>query len=103
MCRFPVGRAEPISFRNDYIGLLQEVYRYDDGRQENPRQRPRAIGTQVLRFARMWFPNKEHGFLDQEAMRERLSWAVSCAKIQPLTQISSKTVRFYVIFQKITI
>ena len=22
--------AEPLSFRNDYMGLLQEVYRYDD-------------------------------------------------------------------------
>ena len=22
--------AEPLSFRNDYLGLLQEVYRYDD-------------------------------------------------------------------------
>ena len=31
VCASPApATAEPLSFRNDYMGLMQEVYRYDD-------------------------------------------------------------------------
>ena len=41
--------AEPLSFRNDYMGLLQEVYRYDDdGRKTHVNTRSEA-GAHILR------------------------------------------------------
>ena len=52
--------AEPISFRNDYLGKYDEVYRYDDaGRRTGvyPMRRRHLIS-----FARVWFRNSRAGF-----------------------------------------
>jgi hypothetical protein len=63
--------AEPLSFRNDYMGLLQEVYRYDDhGRKTHVNAR---LKQELTSFARTWFTNLKHqGFLGETATRERL-------------------------------
>jgi len=64
--------AEPLSFRNDYMGLLQEVYRYDDDGKKtavNPK-----LKQELKSFAKTWFQNlKEQGFLGDSATREVLS------------------------------
>lgn len=64
--------AEPLSFRNDYMGLLQEVYRYgDDGRKTHVNLR---LKQELTSFARTWFTNlKDQGFLGETAIRERLT------------------------------
>ena len=64
--------AEPLSFQNDYMGLLQEVYRYDDdGKKTHVKTRLKA---ELKSFARTWFTNlKEQGFLSETAVRERLT------------------------------
>jgi hypothetical protein len=63
--------AEPISFRNDYLGLMEEVYRYDQaGRKTHVNARLKA---ELKDFAALWFRNlKDHGFLSPSAARERL-------------------------------
>ena len=64
--------AEPLSFQNDYMGFLQEVYRYDESGKKthvNPR-----LKQELKSFARTWFTNlKDQGFLGDTATRERLS------------------------------
>ena len=64
--------AEPLSFRNDYMGLLQEVYSYDDDGKKtavNPK-----LKQDLKSFGIMWFQNlKEQGFLGETAIRERLT------------------------------
>lgn len=67
----PATYAEPISFRNDYMGLFQEVYRYDDnGKRTHVNARLKA---DLKSFARTWFRNiREQGFLGPKAVRERL-------------------------------
>ena len=64
--------AEPLSFQNDYMGLFQEVYRYDDtGKKTHVKTRLKA---ELKSFARTWFKNlKDQGFLGETATRERLS------------------------------
>ena len=64
--------AEPLSFRNDYMGLLQEVYRYDDeGKKTHLNVR---VKQELTSFARTWFTNlKDQGFLGDIAIRERLT------------------------------
>ncbi len=64
--------AEPLSFRNDYMGINQEVYRYDDhGKRTHVDPR---LKKELTSFARLWFRNlKAQGFLDKETTRERLS------------------------------
>ena len=64
--------AEPLSFQNDYMGLLQEVYCYDEsGKKTHVKRRLKA---ELKSFARTWFTNlKEQGFLGDTAIRERLS------------------------------
>ena len=54
--------AEPLSFRNDYMGMMQEIYRYDD---EGKKTHVNARLKQDLKsFARTWFQNlKDQGFL----------------------------------------
>jgi len=63
--------AEPLSFRNDYMGLLQVVYRYDEvGKKThvNPK-----LKQELKSFAKTWFHNlKDQGFLGETAKRERL-------------------------------
>ena len=63
--------AEPLSFRNDYMGIMQEVYRYDDsGKKTHVNAK---LKQDLKSFARTWFKNlKDQGFLS-EARRERLS------------------------------
>ncbi len=67
-----VSAAEPLSFQNDYMGVFQEVYRYDDG-DKNTHVNTR-LKTEFNSFARTWFSNlKDQGFLGYTATRERLS------------------------------
>jgi hypothetical protein len=63
--------AEPLSFRNDYLGLMQEVYRYnDDGKKTHVNAK---LKQDLKSFARTWFQNlKDQGFLSTEN-RERLT------------------------------
>lgn len=64
--------AEPISFRNDYLGISQEVYRYNEaGRRTHvfPSQK-----QDLKEFARTWFSNlRDQGFFGDTAIREILS------------------------------
>lgn len=64
--------AEPLSFQNDYMGLLQEVYRYDEsGKKTHVNTRLKA---ELKAFARTWFRNlREQGFFGPQAVRERLA------------------------------
>ncbi len=63
--------AEPVSFRNDYMGLNQEVYRFnDEGKATHVDVRLKA---QLKSFAQMWFRNLEdQGLFSPKAVRERL-------------------------------
>ena len=64
--------AEPLSFRNDYMGILQEVYRTDDS--GNKTHVNARLKQELKSFARMWFRNlKDQGFLGQDTHRERLA------------------------------
>lgn len=64
--------AEPISFRNDYVGIHQEVYRYDD--QGKATHVDARLKAELKSFGRMWFRNLKHqGFLSPEATRARRS------------------------------
>ncbi len=60
--------AEPISFRNDYMGLLQEIYVYDDaGRRTHVHTARKA---ELKSFCIMWFRNlKEQGFFGPQAVK----------------------------------
>ena len=64
--------AEPISFRNDYMGINQEVYRYnDEGKATHVNARLKA---ELKSFSRTWFRNlREQGFFSPQAIRQRLS------------------------------
>jgi hypothetical protein len=64
--------AEPVSFRNDYAGIMHDVYVYgDDGRRTHVRAARKA---ELKSFCRMWFRNlKEQGFFSPQANRERLA------------------------------
>ena len=61
--------AEPISFRNDYVGAHYEVYAYDDaGRRTGVYAKRRA---ELISFTRIWFRNiRAQGFLGSSARRE---------------------------------
>ena len=64
--------AEPVSFRNDYLGLSQEVYRYDEtGRRTHVVS---SLKQDLKEFARAWFVTlREQGFFAPTAVREILS------------------------------
>ena len=64
--------AEPVSFRNDYLGILQEVYRYDEaGRRTHVVP---SLKQELKEFAESWFANlKDQGFFASTAVREVLS------------------------------
>ena len=53
--------AEPVSFRNDYLGLSQEVYRYDEtGRRTHVVS---SLKQDLKEFARVWFVTlRDQGF-----------------------------------------
>ncbi len=64
--------AEPVSFRNDYLGLAQEVYRYDEtGTRTHLDMR---LKQDLREFAQICFVNlKEQGFFGGQAVRNILS------------------------------
>lgn len=64
--------AEPVSFRNDYLGIVQEVYRYDEtGRRTHVVP---SLKQELREFAESWFANlKDQGFFAPTAVREILS------------------------------
>ena len=64
--------AEPVSFRNDYLGIVQEVYRYDEaGRRTHLVP---SLKQQLKEFAESWFANlKDQGFFASTTVREILS------------------------------
>ena len=64
--------AEPVSFRNDYLGIVQEVYRYDQaGRRTHVVP---SLKQELTDFAGSWFANLEdQGFFAPTADREILS------------------------------
>ncbi len=64
--------AEPVSFRNDYMAICQEVYNYDDaGKRTHIRSKLKA---ELKSFSRTWFSNlRQQGFFGPEAQREKLS------------------------------
>ncbi len=71
--KLPDGMAaEPVSFRNDYLGIVQEVYRYDEtGRRTHVVP---SLKQDLKEFAESWFANlKEQGFFASTAVREILS------------------------------
>ena len=64
--------AEPVSFRNDYLGIVQDVYRYDEtGRRTHVVS---SLKQDLKEFARAWFVSlREQGFFASTAVREILS------------------------------
>ena len=64
--------AEPVSFRNDYLGIVQEVYRYDEtGRRTHVVP---SLKQELKEFAESWFANlKDQGFFAATAERQILS------------------------------
>lgn len=64
--------AEPISFRNDYLGLSQEVYRYNEtGRRTHVSP---TLKRELKNFANTWFAMlRVQGFFGATAIREILS------------------------------
>ena len=64
--------ALPLSFRNDFTGTHQEVYRYDErGRRTHLVAR---LQKELRSFARMWFRNlREQGFFGTDAERDVLA------------------------------
>lgn len=70
---FPDGMAaEPISFRNDYLGIVQDVYRYDEaGRRTHVLP---ALKQDLQEFAQAWVATlRDQGFFAPTAVREILS------------------------------
>ncbi len=70
---FPMAMAaEPVSFRNDYLGIVQDVYRYDEtGKRTHVLL---ALKQDLKEFAESWFANlKDQGFFASTAVREILS------------------------------
>lgn len=64
--------AEPVSFRNDYLGLDQEVYCYDEtGKRTHLNTK---LKRDLKEFAQSWFANlNEQGFFGGQAVRTILS------------------------------
>ena len=64
--------AEPVSFRNDYMAICQEVYKYDEtGKRTHVVP---ALKRELKEFSRTWFSNlKEQGFFSPEVNREILA------------------------------
>ncbi|MDR4462691.1 MAG: hypothetical protein MRJ66_00325 [Nitrospira sp.] len=69
----PEGVAdEPVYFRNDCLGIVQDVYRYDEtGRRTHVVP---ALKQELTEFARAWLATlREQGFFASTAVRETLS------------------------------
>ena len=69
----PTGSvAEPVSFRNDYLGLDQEVYRYDESGKRT--HLDTKLKRDLKELAQNWFVNlNEQGFFGDQAVRTILS------------------------------
>lgn len=64
--------AEPVSFRNDYVGLDQEVYRYDEAGTRT--HLDTKLKQDLREFAQIWFANlNQQGFFGDQAVRTILS------------------------------
>ena len=64
--------AEPVSFRNDYLGLNQDVYRYDEHGKRT--HLDTKLKLYLREFAQTWLANlKEQGFFGDKAVRTILS------------------------------
>jgi len=63
--------AEPVSIRNDYLGISQEVYRYDEtGKRTHVFP---MLKQELQEFARTWFATlRDQGFFGDTASREIL-------------------------------
>ena len=63
--------AEPVSYKNDYLGIVQDVYRYDEtGRRTHVLP---ALKQELKEFARDWLATlQEQGFFAPIAVREIL-------------------------------
>ena len=66
------GAAEPVSFRNDYLGIVQDVYRYDEaGRRTHVVS---SLKQELKEFALAWLATlRDQGFFAPIAVREILS------------------------------
>jgi hypothetical protein len=64
--------AEPVSYRNDYLGIVQDVYRYDEvGKRTHVLP---LLKQDLQEFARAWFATlREQGFFAPTAVRQILS------------------------------
>ena len=64
--------AEPVSYRNDYLGIVREVYRYDEaGKRTHVFP---ALKQDLKEFAQTWFATlREQGFFTPTAVRQILS------------------------------
>ncbi len=64
--------AEPVAFRNDYLGIVQDVYRYDEtGKRTHVVS---SLKQELKEFARDWFTTlRDQGFFAPTAVREILS------------------------------
>ncbi len=64
--------AEPMSFRNDYLGIVQDVYRYDEtGKRTHVLS---SLKQELKEFARAWFVTlRDQGFFASTAVRDILS------------------------------
>lgn len=64
--------AEPVSYRNDYLGIFQEVYRYDEaGRRTHVVP---SLKQDLKEFTQSWFASlRDQGFFAPTAVREILS------------------------------
>lgn len=64
--------AEPVSFRNDYLGIVQEVYQFDEA--GRPTHVLSTLKQDLKEFAQTWFANlKDQGFFAPTAVRQILS------------------------------
>lgn len=64
--------AEPVSYRNDYVGIVQDVYRYDEtGKRTHVFP---TLKQDLKEFARAWFATlRDQGFFAPTAVRAILS------------------------------
>lgn len=67
-----INAAEPLSYRNDYMGIMQEVYIYNDaGKKAYLRS---YLKNDLTAFANTWFETiNDQGFLGPQAVRDRLA------------------------------
>lgn len=64
--------AKPISFRNDYLGINQDVYQYDEV--GKPTHVSPKLKREVKEFAQTWFATlNDQGFWGDQAVRTILS------------------------------